>query len=175
MQIVLFNAAALFCLCLIIHVLVWRAFPIRNQGLRLGLIFTLVPVAMISACSLLSHLVPGAFPPVGWSSWGLSCLLHFSLAGVYINLFTAVTGFSPSIGIMERIKESMPHGLKRGELAPPWFSDKNLSGERRENLLATGLIYEAEGSLHLSSRGRLIARCFLIFRRFLGLPDVAKG
>jgi len=69
----------------------------------------------------------------------------------------------------------MPHGLQRHELAPPWFNDKNLSGARRENLVATGMIRESGGLLHLSSRGRLIAGCFLLFRRLLGLPDVAKG
>lgn len=175
MQTVLIHAIELFCFCLGIHILVWRIFPVRNQGVRLGLIFLLGPVLMIGACALASRSEPDIFSRADWTSWGLSCLLHLAMAGGYVNLYTAVTGFSPSIGILERVEESMPHGLERRELAPPWFTDKSLSGARRENLLATGFIRESGGRLHLSARGRLIARCFLIFRRFLGLPDVAKG
>ena len=175
MQTVLCHATELFCFCLAVHILVWRAFPVRHQGIRLGLIFSLGAVAMAGAYALVSRLSEGSFESVDWPSWGLACLLHFSLSGVYLNLYTLVTGFSPSIGILERVEESMPHGLKRGDLAPPWFTDKNLSGARRQYLLATGFIYETDGVLHVSPRGRLIARCFLMFRRFLGLPDVAKG
>jgi hypothetical protein len=172
---VLLHAAELFCFCLGIHVVVWRVFPVRNQSLRLGMIFSFGPFVLIGAYTLASRLAPLSFSPVGWSSWGLASLLHFAASGVYLNLFTAVTGFSPSIGILERVDQSMPHGLARSELVPPWFTDKNLSGTRRENLLATGLICESGGSLHLSPRGRLVAGVFLAFRRFLGLPDVAKG
>jgi len=175
MATILYHAVELFCFCLAIHILVWRTFPVRHQGIRLGLIFSLGAVAMVGVYALATRFSKGSFESLNWPSWGLACLLHFSLSGVYLNLYTLVTGFSPSIGILERVEESMPHGLKRSELAPPWFTNKNLSGARRENLLATGFIYETGGVLHLSPRGRLIAHCFLIFRRFLGLPDVAKG
>lgn len=175
MQTVLYHSTEMFCFCLGIHILVWRAFPIRHQGKRLCLIFSLGAVAMVGAYALVSCLSKGSFESVDWPSWGLASLLHFSLSAVYVTLFTAVTAFSPSLGILERVDRSMPHGLKRDELAPPWFTDTNLAGARRENLLATGLIHESGGLLHLSPRGRLLARGFLIFRRFLGLPDVAKG
>jgi hypothetical protein len=130
--------------------------------------FIFGPVFMIGIFALTS-------PTFDWPSWGLSALLHLALAAVYINLYTLVAGFSPSIGIIERVEESMPRGLERSELAPPWFNDKNLSGNRRENLLATGLVCESGGLLLLSPRGRFVARSFLLYRRFLGLPDVAKG
>ena len=107
---------------------------------RLSLIFVLGPVLMIGAYALASRLKPEIFPMADWTSWGLSCFLHLALSGVYVNLYTAVTGFSPSIGIVQRVEESMPHGLERAELVPPWFTGQNLSVARRENLLASGFI-----------------------------------
>jgi hypothetical protein len=175
MQTVFYHATELFCFCLLIHIFVWRVFPVKHQGVRLGLIFSLGAALIISIHALAARLAPATFQPVDWALWGLACLLHFALFGVYLNLYTAVTGFSPSIGILERVEESMPRGLARDQLAPPWFTDKNLSGARRDNLLETGFIHESAGCLRLSPRGRLIATCFLVFRRFLGLPDIAKG
>src|SRR5215471_370541 len=175
MQIVLYRSIEIFCFCLAIHILVWRSFPQRNQGARLLLIFFLGPLLLAGIHALGARLAPNMFLPVDFASWALASLLHLSVAGVYVNLFTAVTGFSPSIGILERVEQSMPHGLERDELAPPWFTDKNLSGARRENLLSSGLICESGGLLQLSPRGRLVAGGFLLFRRILGLPDLGKG
>jgi hypothetical protein len=165
MQSVLFHALALFCSCLALHILIWRIFSPKNQLRWLSTIFMLLPLLLLGIC----------MRSLGGLACGLALLLHYVLSGVYLSLYTMVAGFSPSIGILERAEEGMPHGLERHELAPPWFNDKNLSGARRENLLAHDLIYESGGWLHLSPRGRLIAGCFLLFRRVLGLPDVAKG
>jgi len=175
MQIILFHALELFCFCLAIHIFVWRVFPLRNQIVGLTGIFSLGPLLLLGVYLVVSILRSGTSPSLDWLSWGLAGILHLALFGVYVNLYTLVAGFSPSIGILERVEDGMPHGLQRHDLTPPWFSDKNLSGARRENLLATGMIYESGGLLHLSPRGRLVAGCFLLFRRFLGLPDVAKG
>jgi hypothetical protein len=169
MQSVLYHALELFGLCLGIHVLVWRTCPVRNQGIRLGLIFLVLPVFALGA---------GFAATVGeiqWLTWGLGYVLHFALSGSYIFFYTAVSGASPSIAILERVENNMPHGLRRSDLVPEWFTDARLSGARRENLLATGFIRQSDGVLVLSLRGWLIAMCFLMFRRFLGLPDVAKG
>jgi len=169
MQTIFFHALELFSFCMAIHIFIWRVFPLRNQIIGLGVIFSTGPLLLLGAALSFDA------SSLDWLSWGLSALLHFALFGVYVNLYTLVAGFSPSIGILERVEESMPRGLQRHELAPPWFNDKNLSGARRENLLSTGMIDESDGLLHLSPRGRAIAGCFLLFRRFLGLPDVAKG
>ncbi len=167
MQTVLYLGLELFCFCLAAHIVIWRVFRPRKQIVLLTLIFTFGPSLMLGIVVLASR--------IDLSSCGLALLLHLALAAVYINLYTLVAGFSPSIGILERVDESMPRGLQRNELAPPWFNDENLSGARRENLLSSGLVYESGGLLLLSPRGLLVSRIFLTFRRFLGLPDVAKG
>jgi hypothetical protein len=175
MQTVFSHGLELFCFCLALHIFIWRLFPTRAGNAQLALIFLFGPGLLLGIIVLVSVLTSGSFPSIDWTSWALAGLLHFALAGVYLVLHTSMAGFSPSIGILERVERSMPHGLTRSELAPPWFNDKNLSGARRGNLVASGMIYESRGLLLLTPRGRFIAGCFLIFRRILGLPDVAEG
>ena len=175
MPLVFYHALEVFGFCLAVHVIVWRALPVQHQGARLGLIFVILPLFLFVIAFLLSRQAVVLLRDIQWVKWMLAYLLHFSLAGSYLFFYTAVTGFSPSIAILEKVEESMPKGLKRLDLAPSWFSDKHLSGVRRANLLATGFIVELDGLLRLSRRGWIIARVFLIFRRFLGLPDVARG
>ena len=173
MQTILYLAIAMFAISLAIHILIWQVLPSRRQIILLVLIFMLSPALFLVL--RFAGLGPHALSPQeAWLAWGLASLLHLSLGAVYVNLYTAVAGFSPSIAILEKAEQS-PHGLERHELAPSWFSDKHLSGARRENLLAAGFICESDGSLLLTPRGRMLALGLLTFRRFLGLPDVAKG
>jgi hypothetical protein len=146
-------------------------FPLRNEGSRLLLIFTLGSALPF----VLLVFIEGGLQSVDWPAWGLAFFLHFTLTGTYGCTYTGVTAFSPTIGIVDRVEESMPDGLPRDQLAPTWFTDQKLSGARRENLLATGFISESDGVLQLTPRGRQIVGCLRIFRGFLGLPDVGKG
>jgi hypothetical protein len=148
---------------------------VRSQGIRLGAIFIVMPVVCFGLLVGASAVSGPSLPVRESIIWGLAYILHLSLSGSYMFFYTAVTGFSPSIAILERVEASMPHGLARSDLAPKWFTDANLTGARRENLSATGFIYETNGFLRLSARGRVIAQCFLMFRRFLGLPDIGRG
>ena len=175
MKAILFQALVLFCSCSAVHVMVWRLFPVRSQGIRLGAIFVALPVACFGLLVGVLRVFGNSLPIGDSIMWGLVYIFHLSVSGSYMFFYTAVTGFSPSIAILEKVEASMPRGLKRNDLAPKWFTDANLSGARRENLLATGFIYETNGVLRLSGRGRLIAHCFLMFRRFLGLPDIGRG
>lgn len=155
------RTVALFAACLVLQVVVWRYFAIAGQGMRLVAVFVVLPGIVCAT-------------PVE-ISWALTYLLHVCMSVCYIILYTGVTGFSPSIAILERVDRSMPEGLTREQLPPQWFTDTHLSGARRENLLSGGLITESGGTLRLTARGKFIAACFLIFRRFIGLPDVAQG
>jgi hypothetical protein len=171
MQLILCHALELFSFCLAIHVFVWRVFPVRKQGARLIAIFSAGAVLLLG----IFVLAAGGFSSVDWPSWGLAFLLHFSLSGAYLCLYTGVDSFSPSIAIAKRLEANMPHGLTRDKLAPPWFTDDKLGGARLEHLLATGFIYESGGLLRLTSRGRVVVRWFRLFRKILGLPAIGKG
>lgn len=158
---IIFRAFELFAACLVLQLIVWRIGRQGSYALRQMMLFFVVPAIVC--------LVPRE------PAWILTYILHFSLACVYVLLSTGLTSFSPSIAIVERVARSMPKGLKREELSPAWFTDAYLSGARCENLSASGLVAESKGVLRLTVRGKAIAMCFLIFRRFLGLPDLAKG
>lgn len=167
MATVLFRALTLFLVCLSCHILIWRIWKIRNWPLWLMIIFLVGPAV---GCGLI-----GAIGGAQWWPLSLTLLLHCSISISYMLLYTGVTAFSPSIAILQRVASSMPSGLEREQLAPEWFTDEVLCGARHHNLEAVGLISESEGVLRLEWRGRFIARVFLLFRRILGLPDVANG
>jgi hypothetical protein len=174
MQSILCFGLGLLLTSMALHIVIWRSFPVRNQPSRLVLIFIALPALIVAAClTVLSSW--SVIPKWSWAMWCLVYLLDFSLSAAYICVFTAITGFSPSIAIVERVGRSMPLGLPRNELVPHWFTHEKLTGARHDNLVTRGLISDTAGILRLQPRGRFVARCFLIFRRFLGLPDMAGG
>jgi hypothetical protein len=172
---VLCCGLGLFACTLAIQILIWRSFAVKNQPARLSFIFLVLPAFLIGMCLAVS--LPGAdfLPRMSRPAWCLVYLLDLSLSLSYMFLYTSVAGFGPSIAILEHVEESMPQGLPREELVPQWFSDENLAGARHENLVNSGLVSNFGGDIELQFRGWFIAQCFLIFRRFLGLPDLAKG
>jgi len=164
----------LFLCSMVLHVAIWRCFPIRNQPFRLALLFLALPAAIVLICLAAPsswRLIPG-WP---WAAWGLGYLLDLSVSLSYVLLYTGLTSFSPSIAILERVEASMPQGLPREKLVPYWFTHERLAGARHDNLVGSRLVADSGAVLQLQPRGRFIARCFLIFRRFLGLPDLAQG
>ena len=174
MQSIFGFGLGLLVFSMLVHIIMWRSVPIRNQPSRLAIIFLVLPVLVIVLC-LAAPSSWGATPQWPWIIWCLVYLLDLSLSLSYMILYTAVTGFSPSIAILEHVEENMPKGLPRQELVPPWFTHEKLAGARQDNLIGRQLVSSSGGMLQLRPRGRFIALCFLIFRRFLGLPDLAGG
>ena len=174
MQSILCFGLGLLVCSMALHVVIWRFLPIRNQASRLAVIFVALPAVIVTLCltALSSWRVIPQWP---WAIWCLVYLLDLSLSLSYMLLFTAITGFSPSIAILERVEENMPAGLPREELAPYWFTHERLAGARHDSLVSHRLVSDSGGILQIEPRGRFIAQCFLIFRRFLGLPDLAGG
>lgn len=102
-------------------------------------------------------------------------LLHASLSSAYIVLYSGLIAFSPSLAILEAIDRSMPSGLDYEELFLPWFNDRNLAGPRIENLIAACMLVKTQDLLCLTKRGRLVAQCFRLYRRSIGLPEIGEG
>lgn len=174
MQSILSFGLGLLGCSMALHIMIWHYFPIKNQPLRLAVIFIALPAMIVAICVVLFSSW-SVIPKWPLANWCLAYLLDLSLSLSYMILFTAITGFSPSIAILEHVEKSMPHGLPREQLMPQWFTHEKLAGARHENLVSRNLVSSDGGILQLQPRGRFIAQCFLIFRRFLGLPDLAKG
>lgn len=158
----------LFVFSMAAHILIWRSVRVKNHPSWLTAVFLVLPVFIVILFSIATSRWP-------WEGLGLAYLLDLSLSLSYMLLYTGIVGFSPSIAILERVEASMPRGLPREELVPHWFTHERLAGARHDNLLHRRLISDSDGILRLLPRGRFVARCFLIFRRFLGLPDLAEG
>ena len=173
MQAIFSHALTLFGTCLALHILVWRIWKVRSQGIWLSLIFLIAPTLGLGIHLVLCFV--GTVTRIEWGQTCLTFLLHYTLSVSYMLLYTGITGFSPSIAILQRVATSMPAGLLRDELTPAWFTDEMLSGARYNNLKHMELISETGSVLRIEPRGRFIAVCFLVFRRLLSLPDIAKG
>jgi hypothetical protein len=174
MQSILTLGLVLLVCSMVFHIIIWRSLPIRNEASRLALLFIALPAAIILFCVA----APSSWrmiPQWPWAVWCLVYLMDLSASLSYMVLYTAITGFSPSIAILEHVEESMPKGLPREELVPGWFTHERLAGARHHNLVSHRLVSDSGGILQLQPRGRFVAQCFLIFRRFLGLPDSAGG
>ena len=165
----------LLAFSMFLHIVVWRAFPVKNQPSRLAVIFVVLPALILAFCYLAGLSSWRSIPHWSWASWLLIYLLDLPLSLAYMVLYTLVTGFSPSISILEHVEENMPQGLPRDQLLPHWFTHDRLAGARHDNLVKRGLVSDNGGVLQLQPRGKFVAICFLIFRRFIGLPDLAKG
>jgi len=174
LQSILYFGVGLFVGSVALQIVIWRSLPLQNQLTRLLAIFIVLPGLIITIC-LVTPAYCRLISRLSWTGWCLVYLLDLSLSTSYMLIYTAITGFSPSIAILERIEESMPQGLPREELVPDWFTDQNLTGARYDNLVSRRFISNSGAVLQLEPQGRFIAQCFLIFRRFLGLPDLAKG
>jgi hypothetical protein len=173
---ILCYGLGLFIFSIAAQILIWRSFPVKNQPVRLAIIFVALPACTVAIWLAISSSGASVLPRMSWPAWCLAYLLDLSVSISYMLLYTAVASFSPSIAILERVEEVMPAGLPREQLVPLWFTDQNLSAARHENLLDSRLVTNnIRGELSLEPRGRFIARCFLVYRRFLGLPDLAKG
>ena len=173
MESILLYALLLFFTSLLSHIMLWRLAPRRHDAASLAAIFVLMPLFICGLTFAGSSV--GALRPVAWVNWGLASILHLSLSASYVLLYSAVVGFSPSIAVLKQVAESMPRGLARDQLAPSWFTDKNLTGNRQDNLSRSGLVVEVDHTLTLSTSGRILALTLVIFRRLLGLPDIANG
>jgi hypothetical protein len=172
-QKVLLEGLGLFFGCMVLHVVVWRLYPVQSQGIGLVMIFGVMPIFFFAARFSATMSTAFEVQDTDWSIWLLAYLLHLSFSGSYFFLYTV--SLSPSVAMLQRVAHSMPTGLKRSELAPEWFTDENFSGVRLSNLLEGGLITESDGILKLNPKGLKVARGFLIFRRFLGLSDIGQG
>jgi len=96
-------------------------------------------------------------------------LLHLCLAGTYIAGYPAVRAVSPSLDILIMISASPDKRMREEEMLRR-YADMRLVSARIDDLRSYHLLIEHNGRYYLTVPARFIARTFLLYRRFLGLP-----
>lgn len=173
---VLTDAAAVFVMSLILHVIVWRIRePLSySQWLpRLVVVFLGIGPAIGWLIVRRGLFTVEASPLDPLTAWVAVLLLHGSVSTVYIIGYTLVSGFSPSIEIL-KLLERAPRGLSREEMHLPYLTTA-VGGDRVSNLLDGGLILARGDEVGLGPRARMLTRLVLAYRHFIGLPDGAGG
>ncbi len=164
--------AAAFVICMAVHVIFWRMSPPKNRGMALVWILIILPTAMAAVFLFLTRL--GFLPDVtglAYSEWTAALLLLWAFAAAYIATYPAFEAISPSLAMALAISRS--NGMTREELISG-FADEDLFEPRVNDLVHSGLARRERDRLYLTARGRLVAKCFVLFRAFLALEE-GKG
>ncbi len=151
-----------FVVCLVAHVVWWRARRPRSDVPALFLLFLLLPsvVALVALLVAPPLAVAGAF------------LLHLALACAYIQTYPAAQAQSPSLHILLAVGR-VPEGLTRAELLAGG-TPQTLVGARVDDLVANRFIVDSQdgdGKYVLTPTARRLVLFFVAFRRFLGLKS----
>jgi hypothetical protein len=162
---VLVLGIAIFLLCLLLHILLWRSLrPQKHIPALLAIFFGAGALLVFLAASGLNLSHADAFAVL---------LLHVAISCGYIQLYPASQADSPSVIILSAVQDAMPQGLSESELQA-LIQTKNAFQGRVDDLVFSGLVADKNGTLSLTDRGRAFILPFMIYRRLLGIPE-GKG
>ncbi len=161
----------LFLALMIIHIVVWRVIKPRKHIISLFVFFIIMP-GMIAVVSLVTGISAGI------TNQGVLLIffLYFAFSLVYIQTYPAVQGHSPSLQIVYMIGHSEKGMDIKDLLNMREFNAGNLIDDHISNLQEEGFISisKTDNSVRLTSKGRMMASMFMLYRKFLGL-DVGEG
>ncbi|OGR53642.1 MAG: hypothetical protein A3I11_00650 [Elusimicrobia bacterium RIFCSPLOWO2_02_FULL_39_32] len=163
-----------FFLCLFLHIIVWKINRPKNDFLALFLIFLFFPLALYFISFLLfyvNNIVPNSYIPL--ETLLAIYLLHLSLSSVYIQSYPLAQAVSPSLKILKIVGDAMPKGLNKQEIFHH-FDLSDLIIKRIEDLSDNKFIKNENECLTLTYFGKFLAKFFIFYRAFLGLPP-GKG
>jgi len=160
-----------------------RSFLYGKQGIRgWGLIFLAMPGCRTGFCGSSRQRWSSGLADAG-SIAGLAAGISSScvfIRGVRVFFIRPVTGFSPSIAILEGEfeEEYAPGGLRLESIGSPKLvspTPESVGREAREISSPPGFIVDAEGLPHPKFPAAGLSRsAFLFSGAFLGLPDHGK-
>ncbi len=153
-------AVVVFSVSFLIHVLLWRKKAPSRQIFSLALIFIFLPLAAHFFIFLGRFL----WPQECFFSWLLNILLSLS----YMMTYPAIHMCSPTLKIISQVRRAMPGGLSFCEIKS--FFPDGLSAYCFDGLIRDGFIYPKGEKYFLSVFGRLVASCFVFYRKALRLP-----
>lgn len=87
--------------------------------------------------------------------------------------YPASQAVCPSLTILLIVARAIPCGCTQEEIQG-YFNNSMLLDTRFQDLIDAKLAKEVDGSLSLTTRGIIITRCFVFYRRLLGL-QIGEG
>jgi uncharacterized protein YacL len=169
----LFWGSIIFCLALCVHLIVWKVRIPKSQTKTLLQIFMGTLFICLIAIWCISRFAMAGRPWILHEfSDHLNVILFFvSLTLAYVATYSAIEVDSPSLLIIKSIAESGNSGLDRGKLYQV-LNDELLVKSRIRDLVNDGFICLRADKYKLTSRGFLLARIFIFYRKLL---NIGKG
>ena len=162
---------SIFFTAIIIHVIVWRAYPeVRSIGSLFRLFFCVLILAICflklaaSVSSNFNHIAPG-----GFLDYLRICIFFISLTLAYIISYSAVEAESPTVLIIDKVMKKGAAGLSKDELGNS-LKDEILIEPRIKDLVNDKMVCLAGNRYKLTLKGRLFVTIFISYRDFLNLP-----
>jgi predicted transcriptional regulator len=159
-----------FLVSWLLHVVIWRIHVPKAYPIYLVVIFFVLPVTICCIFTTLTTIRDGVVLYLA------ALLLHCLLSSAYIFTYAGIGEYSPSIEILLELSANAPQGLQYKDIQIVSLSEYQLTGKRIDNLLSSGtVITDAEGFLHLTSKGRSVIRFCIVYRTALGLTPFSNG
>jgi hypothetical protein len=167
---VFLDAAVLFALIFLVHVIYWRSIKPKDQITPLLAIFAAVPLIPVAVCCIIDPRL------IHQADLWLSLILYYAAAGVYIQTYPSIQANCPSLYIVNYIgRKKKGAAIKDIQKA---VEKKRLTGlsERVKDLVSDGFIRTISGKkIDLTNKGKALAMLFIIYRTgLLGLEE-GKG
>ncbi len=168
---IIFSGMIVFAAILLLHIVVWRWMRPRSEIKWLLALFYGLP-ALLLAGYLLAPAAGGRELVRPVDLFSLS-VLYVSMAGVYIQIYPALTCDIPSFKILKAVHAAGAAGLSRAEIER-LFGGEELVDSRIDLIKKDGLVESAGQGLKLTAFGDTLAGGFILYRRICGL-GVGKG
>lgn len=173
---ILLKSFLLFGFCQILHIILWRIKKPRIYPLWLFNVFITLPLCLFFLYCALKLALTGStgFSLGDWLILFSIFLCHAGLSGIYAHYFPIIIIHSPSLEILKIVGSQMPQGATYQDIYNKFFRNKQVLEPRFNNLIKSGVIYEKNGMLFVSPKGKKIAKLGVLYRNIVGLP-LGKG
>lgn len=167
---ILFWGLSFFVLAFIIHFVLWK---IRLPKRQIKAILQIFLAVLFVGISVLWNLPVkpvfwGITPPVNLPEYIQIFLFFFSLVSAYMITYSALEADSPSLVIVKTIVDAGQEGLDM-EIIKELINNDVLIKPRVYELDRDKMIYMDKDKYRLTSKGLVMARIFVIYRKLLNI------
>ena len=152
-----------------VHLIWWRIQRPRGSGRAVLMLFSVGPLLAGLLLFFSSFVAPSMvhWLPGSWSAWLYALVLSLAFGASYVMTYPAVEVKSPTLLIIEEVRDTKCNGLSLAELNHRLDADVLLR-PRVNDLVNEGLIELSQERYCITARGRTLARLFGRWRALLG-------